>query len=643
MIVLISSGLFILLGWSLVRRMFAGVELLPIERLCYTMMTGALVWLATSWLLALLRVLTLPFLSARLLIVIAAIVLLERGRSRPRLIGSRAAMIMIAGGIPIVLWTVFIIWRGAVIPPVSHDALAYHLPKATLMARDGGYRHLDFLNPALRPLPVNYELLLAEVIVWTGRDDSTELVSVIFYLLFVISCGALAERMWRRSGVPVIAVMVLVAAIPVVLLHSGAHKNDLMIAAFTVAALVAAGRWIAENQPNALALAVASFAAAAGTKPQAGLVAICLAPAIVVGLWRRAQWRTALALILFAIIAFLLLGGAVYVTNVIHERSLLNARQSGGEMLQIVPYGSWRGLWEGPYVLLAAPFSSSAYALTVPGYAHSWFWRRYEMYFSHLGRIFALCAIAAPLAAWWSRGLAPEARTERRSITAAAIVAFVFMLPVEFLPHGLYTISLPRYALFIVPIVFGWTLVPLLVRLEGRSPIIAVIAGIAVPIVVFSVNAFEYAARDTFMPFDYVLWARKHPGTRSVPFDPYRAACVADRRAGPADRIAIDGGFGTWIHPAFGADLSRPVTFITAETDPHTIAGDVKWVVIDRAYNIVWGHPAFHDLSEARKYLLRGTPKPDDTRVFDALRRDNRFQLVYYNPRMMQAVFRRVR
>jgi hypothetical protein len=122
-----------------------------------------------------------------------------------------------------------------------------------------------------------------------------------------------------------------------------------------------------------------------------------------------------------------------------------------------------------------------------------------------------------------------------------------------------------------------------------------------------------------------------------------RAAEVADRRAGQHDRIALDAAFGTWIYPAFGVDLARPVDFIPAGDGPPSIRADADWVVVDRQWNIVWQGPQFADLSEAHRFLARGKPAPEDTRVLRYLVNDSRFRMVFYNPSWNQAVFQRIR
>ena len=144
----------------------------------------------------------------------------------------------------ILAWVFFILWRGWLLPPVSHDALAYHLPKAVLFARAHGYEPLSYLDARIRNIPSSYEMLLAENIVLQHRDTITEWISTLFYVLFVIASAAIAERWWKSRAT---IVALFAAGVPVALLHSGAHKNDLMTAFFIVAALVACGRYISER------------------------------------------------------------------------------------------------------------------------------------------------------------------------------------------------------------------------------------------------------------------------------------------------------------------------------------------------------------------------------------------------------------
>jgi hypothetical protein len=611
MLLVLTALAFLLLGRELSLRWWRD---LPVyEFWTYAGAIGMCLWLASVWIAALLHVMTPAVMVGRSIValIIAIGLTLTRRSAPPSPAGRERALLAF-----VLIWIAFILWRGWLLPPVSHDALAYHLPKAVLYERAAGFEGLSFLDPRISTIPANYEMLLADAIVLQHRDTITEWISALFYALFVIASAAIAERWWKSNAT---AVALLAAGIPVALLHSGAHKNDLMTAFFMVAGLVASGRFLSERDSRALLIAAASFAAAMGTKPQGAILAACIAPAI---LW-RAKLRQAAVAAAVSIAAFLLLGGAVYISNSLHP---------GPKVESVVQYGDWSNLWQAPYVLLAGPFAPHANELFVPWADHPWFWRRYEVFFSHLGIPFAGCALAMPIAIFVRR---KSATIEAFLITAAACVAFLIMLPVTFQPHGMYAISLPRYALFVVPVVFSWAVPQMPQTRMSVTHLIAVIA--------LLLYGFDTARNDAFAPWDYVQWVRAHPDTRVVPFDPYRAAEVADRHAGPHERIAVDAAFGTWIHPAFGAELSRPVDFIPPGFGPPLIREDANWVVIDRQWNILWQHPQFRDLSEARSFLVRGTPSAADTRVLRYLQADKRFKLVFYNPAWNQAVFQRIR
>ena len=608
----------------------AGSECAPgfFERATAAVVIAGGIWFASMWALALMRQLTYGALAVRAAILaIVAITLLIRRRGA----GFRGAIqvdrkmlaIVTIAALPLLIWVELVMWRGAIVPPLNHDALAYHLPKAVLFARADGFRYLAELDARQRNIPANYELLLTEMLVTQGSDDYTEWPSTVMFVLFVIACGALVERWWGRDLLRTLTVMMLCAGVPVLLLHSGTHKNDVMVAFFSVAAMVFAGRYLTHGERPALLLLITAVALGLGTKPQVAGLALFLAPFILHRAFRTLRPRAWMGVVAFGIAAFLLLGGAVYVVNMLHERAVMGKPIAAGAST-FIPYGEWRNLWEAPYVLLAAPFSSDARALIVPWESSPWFWQRYELFFSHLGILFALCAIALPLVVRRRRG------TEPWIITLAALAAFVLMLPVVFKPHGLYAISLPRYALFIVPVVFAW-IVPR-IRYAMTALVIATLAFVA--------YAVDMVLHDEFVPMDYVVFARQHPGTREVAFDPGRAPAIADRVAGPHDKIAVDARFGTWLHPLFGAKLTRPVHFINPEGPP-VIPDDAKWVVLDHSWGTVWEAPGMDDLSDAGKYLLRGQPSEADLRVERVLMGDPRFEVVYERDGMGQVVFKR--
>ena len=613
------------------------------ERWAAAFSIGAVLWLATVWAAALLQTLNRPAMFVRTAVVVLVAIALRvtaKGGPSPGAAqespfaprgGEKVAEGRMRGPFFVLLlpatWIAFIAWRVTLLPPLSHDALAYHLPRALLWIRNGGYRFLDLpVDARMRILPANYEMLLADTILLGRSDAFTEWIAVFFYIAFIVACGALAERWFPGNSSAALATLMLSASVPVLLLHTGADKNDVMMAFLMASALLWAGRWLSARDGRVLALCVVVLTAAIGTKPQGLMLAACLAPVTVWPLIRpRVDWRLFAKTALVTIVAVALLGGATY----------LSRWRSARVEPQFVAYDAWPNLFRAPWILLSAPFSPSPFELFVPWADRPWFWRADELYFSHLGIPFVLAALGLPLAIRRFAGLAPERRRERRAIALASLACLLLMLPVRDvpMPDGIYVVALPRYTLFIVPVVFTLAVAPLVSAFGAvfRTAMIIVAA-------LFVVHALAAAVHDRFVPLGYLGYARTHRGTRLVAFDSGRAAIVLDRFAGENDCVAMDAGYGAWIQPAFGAALRRPVEFIAPGG---AIPSNAEWVMIDRAWRITWQDPGFRDLSVWRDHMNRGQPSAEDVRLLNLLMNDPRFELVYHRKRDNQAIFRR--
>ncbi len=637
MFLAVTAASFLALGLALSARIWAAGSMPFAERLFTAMFLGSVTWLGSTWALALLHGLVGPVLILRTIAVaIVGLILLMRG-VRPEPLPRRLSIEWVAVLVPIGLWVAFVLWRGAILPPLNHDALAYHLPKAVFYERAGGFDRLLMLIRNIRSLPSNYEMLLADVIATTGSDAVTEWIGTFGYLGFLSAGVALSSRWWATSTAAAMT-LILTAGVPVALLHSGAHKNDLMVAFFMVASLVWFVRYLQSHGTPDLVCFIVATAAAVGTKPQAVILgAICALFATPTLLRQRPRPRLIVALIALSIGAAVLFGGATYATNYFADGSTFSVGSRASR--PIVLYGDWANLWKGIWVLLAAPFSTDPRSIFVPGESGRWFWRRYELFFSHLGIPFAVSALMLVP----SLVMLVRSRRAPRGLllsVAATLLALFALLPVISVPSGMYLISVPRYVLFLVPVVFCSTISGLVSQYELDRRIWTARILLAVAITFFGAYALDNARNDTFAPFEYVKWATHHPGTRVIPFDQKRAASLIDRRAEADDAVSLDAAFATWIHPAFGAGLTRRVDLILPDA-PIVIADDVRWVGIDRAYQVVWGNANFVSLADSKRFLMRGQLQPEDRRVFDAMTRDRRFSLVFYNPRTMQAVFER--
>src|SRR4051794_16013080 len=610
------------------------------ERAASGIVAGAALWIAANWILAIAHLLTFTSLMiVTWAFAVAAAATLWRHRAAMNFRWATLALL------PIALWIVFILWRGAIVPPLSHDALAYHLPKAVMIMQTHGYETFRVADQRIVTLPANYELLLADVLILSGTDRLTEWLGTIAYLAMLILTGAFAERWWRADRAAIAASILAVAATPLFLLHSGADKNDLMTAFFCGATLLWGARWFARGGRMPLLLAILSLALAVGTKQYGAAIGVGLAPFAVTRLIRDLRSRSMrvrelLAYIGAGVLALALLGGASYVYARV-PASPASAAPDAHRVIAPFAYGDWANIWQVPYLILTAPFSPQERGVWAPWSHTYWYWPRYEIYFSNYGYLFSLLAVAAPFVAFaWRRRPDAPAALERRTAAIASAVAIVLMLPVVVRPRGIFAGAFPRYAAFIVPVVICWALPPLLARMRTRPRIAAaLLAGLAA---LFVIDAADCAVNDNFAPLDYVLRMRAHPGSREVYFESNRAASVVDRLAGPRDTIAVDGTFDTWVYPAYGAQLTRRIVYLDANASGDTIPVGVRWVIIDRSWNTRWTNKAFTDLGKKYEYYGTGSPRAEDLRLFDRLRADPRFRLVFRDRANNQAVFERL-
>jgi hypothetical protein len=88
--------------------------------------------------------------------------------------------------------------------------------------------------------------------------------------------------------------------------------------------------------------------------------------------------------------------------------------------------------------------------------------------------------------------------------------------------------------------------------------------------------------------------------------------------------------------------LTRTILFLPPAAQRSHIPPEADWVIVDRSWNAIWGHPGLTDMGKFWTYFNRGKPAPEDVRLLELLRRDPAFELVYHAPRTNQAVFRRV-
>lgn len=559
---------------------------------------------------------------------------------------SRGAFAVLGLLTPVAAWLAFALWKGAVLPVANDDALIYHMPKATLLLKWHGFLSLAASDDRIASYPWNFELLLSEGMILGGGDRVVEWLSTLTWALFVVAGAALAEELWGR-GRHVLAVALVCAGAPVGLLQSASVKNDLLAAFLGVAALLFLVRFSKRPALLPWSLCLAALALGIGTKVPfgtvaggvgivGGYVAVKAMKAGAIGPRRFLALSGGIALL-----STVFLGGVPYLENLRRSGRLLGPNPTGS-LPSLVGLERLRPeyLWEFPILLLTVPFSPDSLRVPVPWNGERWFWMRDYSGQSHYGAVFTMLVIAAPLVWWRRRRIVRDATPGLRPLLAAAAIGFA--LP-AFLPQGqagLYSF-VPRYVLFVVPVVATAVVSPLFDFLEkssGRRAVVWVLGGMGLA---FCLGAAEAAIHDSFAPMSYVRAHLLDPSSRRTFLFPFRAALVLDELAGPRDAVAIDAGHDTWLYPVFGRDFGREVVYLPPGEKAVTIPGRVSWVVVDRATTMLRGAPGFVHYGHALDYFWKGLPTDEELRVLRAVMRDPRFRLVFHDPAHNQAVFAR--
>lgn len=606
-----------------------------------TLLMAFATWVATSWLLALAHALTAPFLVGVALAEFAGgVAWLRRlgafGKG-PEIVVSRwtgvAALVTLA---PLAVWLAFVAWRGTVLPPYNHDALAYHLPKAVLLLKAHAFHVFDVPEARIASWPCNYELLLSDTMILTGSDHATAAVATVAYVAFLFATALVAWRAWGEGGAHVIAAVAITAAAPILILHSGLHKNDVLEAFFGIVAFVGAARWATRGSVASLVETTVALLLGIGTKVNGAIFMAVTAPFIVAGMLRHEntdRGRRVLVFVGGAAMASLVLGAMPYLANlVVFHRPVLPPEATGGTAY------CWQNLWQITTMLVMRPFNGDAVFVWNPFQHERFWWPRNDVWMSDFGAggavlmlLVAPCAVVFRKAGPW---------TERSAASVAALAAYVLTLPISFHPRNG---GLARYVVFVLPFLAAWTVCPLLLTVRRRAARWAAMFDLSACLggsATFAASAFSYGVNDAYAPLGWLEFVVQHPESR-VPFvRRNRAASVFDQNEGLKTSCAIDVGFDTWIYPAYGEGWTRDVRFLPRTAGPVSIPPDVAFVLVDRSWNVFFGHPGFVDVGDYR-FLGRGQPSDADLVVYRQMRADPAFELVYDDRGQNQAIFRR--
>lgn len=641
------AGIICVNGWQLGRtRLFNSLPLDRGERGMLWVLLAAAIWIGANWFLAIPHLLTWQGLAGIGLIgfgfsIPGCLALLKSMREWPGLKVSKPR-IDTWFLIPVALWALYTLWRGTFLPPNNHDALAYHFPKAVMVMKAHAVACFPSQDFRISYFPWNYELLLSDFLILDGSDRFTLWLSTGLFVALIHASWALARRWWGE-GLPALACPLAVASAPVLLMHAGAHKNDLMFAFFALQAIHWFARWWSDGDGGFLGLCGIATALAIGTKSTGFLLLGLVALGAVLQAVRnrpieRPMWNTSKALITFSVM-FLSLGGWGYILNAwatrhINGPAVLPAQN--GAMSIVFP--EWHYSWMFPYMLLKAPFSSRVDAIWVPWRHEWWFWPKWEVYFSNFGILFSILIVLVPGLVWVLRKQYPMSKTRVTATLGAGLCALIGLVGVR--PYGGFN-WFPRFLLFLLPIVAGLTLPPMVEwagrRIKGGGYVL-----IGMLCVYASWTMIDTAIHDSFTPLSYVMASLSSEGRPPTHFSPYRSPGIFDAMAGPKDTVAFYGDFDGWVYPLYGEGLGRTVDLI----DPHSVGSQnhgippgTQWVVVDRSFEAIWGHPAFKTMGDFEQCLAKWHPSPGDLVLIQGLLRDPAYEPIYVFPGRGQAIF----
>jgi len=642
-------------AWRIAGRLAAREpdSLTPLERLIWTAVLGLALWLAQGWLLALAGRFQVRWLLVSAVALLVLVLIAVRHVRVPASSALRFNLQHVrryatpARGLPLLLvgtWVAYSAAALSVTPVSNHDALAYHFPKAARLALGGTFALYPSQDLRVTYYPGNYETLLATFLAFLRSDTSTGLITSGLFLLFVVTGFALFKRVWTAATPASLAMAVLLGS-PVLLLHATAHKNDLLLAATTLNALMWLGRFAVHGGAGSAVIGLVCVALSVGTKFH-GLFLVLASTVPLWRAWRNRVWRpTALQAIrqfTGVALAFLLLGGFQYVANALQTGHLTGVEPVPTvNAVNTVAYPAFQQVPRFVWMFLAAPVLTSGKFFLVPWSGETWFWPAYELYFSHYGVHVSLLILLLPLGIRWTRRTLPRsASAELSAISLPALLLVGMTALIGLRPYGGFAF-IPRFLLFALPILLAWTWCPWVVHFGRLRPSswLPLVAAMAIP----AAYGVVTTTNDGFTPLVYVKHLWIHPEDRRVVYQAsWRAASAFDRVAPAQASVAVDAGYDGWTYPLYGAALSRSVEFIVNAPEDYLPGPQIDWVVVDHAFSTVWGHPGFQSMALADQYLDSGTPTERERRVFKSVSKNPAFKLAYFRPDRFQAVFQRI-
>jgi Glycosyltransferase family 87 len=246
------------------------------------------------------------------LLAAAAVAWHLRGQPRPPVpridvvADARRNPIVAALAVVVVVALVYELFIAVATPPNNGDSLTYHLTRAAAWLRHGGLYRIPHGQPEENDFPPNAEIQILYTFAFLQRDTAAALTQWFAQAALIVGIYGCARRLAFDRPAALFAAL-LAPTLSLVALESMTTQNDLVVAAY----VVAAAYFVTSNRPAELTLFGVALGLALGTKPTAFIAIPFLALLALVSLPRRRLVTAAAA----AILGFAVLGSYGYVRN----------------------------------------------------------------------------------------------------------------------------------------------------------------------------------------------------------------------------------------------------------------------------------------------------------------------------------------
>jgi hypothetical protein len=246
------------------------------------------------------------------LLAAAAVAWHLRGRPPPPIpridvvAGARRNPIVAVLAVVVAVALVYELFIAVATPPNNGDSLTYHLTRAAAWLRHGGLYRIPHGQPEENDFPPNAEIQILYTFAYLHRDTVAALTQWFAQVALIVGIYGCARRLAFDRPAALFAAL-LAPTLSLVALESMTTQNDLVVAAY----VVAAAYFVTTNRTAELALFGITLGLALGTKPTAFVAIPFLALLALVSLPRRLLVTAAAA----ALLGFAMLGSYGYVRN----------------------------------------------------------------------------------------------------------------------------------------------------------------------------------------------------------------------------------------------------------------------------------------------------------------------------------------